>query len=129
MRKMWQRASSCRQSVAADVARDVNGRSSGCDSGLTEWGVDSVRPWPLVAAVGPSVGGRPGNERLSDLPVVAEGILDPAETPAMLFTYWIHLAGARRLGPLERGVRIVDDQQHPHRASAHRLWAEICVRR
>jgi hypothetical protein len=49
-----------------------------------ERALDLRRAGPSVRR--PSVRRWPGDHRLSDLPLVAEGILDPSEAPAMLFT-------------------------------------------
>src|ERR1017187_4701911 len=68
---------------------------------------------------GPAAGGSPGDERLADLPVVAEGVLDPAQQPAMLLADRIDPGGTGRHGPRHHGLRILDDQQDPRGGSAH----------
>lgn len=45
---------------------------------------------------------RPGAERLADLPVVAEGICDPPEQPAVLLLHRVDLRRAGCDGPLDR---------------------------
>jgi hypothetical protein len=49
---------------------------------------------------------------------VAEGILDPCQAPAMLFTHWVDLLGAGGDRPLDRKRGILDDQEHSHGAPA-----------
>ena len=74
--------------------------------------VVSARRWPLA-------------KRLADLPVVAEGVLDPAQQPAVGLVRRVDLGGAGGNGPPRRRCGVLDDQEHAHRAAAERLRAEV----
>src|SRR6266545_3352690 len=56
---------------------------------------------------------RPGDQRPADLPVVAEGVPDPAESPAVLLDDGVDHGGAGGDGPVEHGIGVVHDQQQP----------------
>src|SRR5215216_4596837 len=58
---------------------------------------------------------------------MTEGIRDPARQPAVLFTDRTDLGGARGHGAPERGLGIVDDQQHPRRGAAYSLGTMVGV--
>src|SRR5262245_43228448 len=73
--------------------------------------------------------GRPGDERLADLPVMAERVFDPPQEPAVLLAHGIDLGRSRLDGAAYRRCRIVDDQQHLHRPAPERLGAEVRVLR
>ena len=62
--------------------------------------------------------GRPLSERLADLPLMPEGILQPTEQPAMLLAYWRDLRGTESDRLLEYGLGILDDEQDPHGAAS-----------
>ena len=66
-------------------------------------------------------------ERASDLPMVAVGILDPAEAPAVFIRERPHLPGARRERFGDGRVRVLDDQRQPRGRAAERLRAEVEV--
>src|SRR5207249_1552724 len=64
--------------------------------------------------------------RLSpDLPVVAKRIVDPSQAPAECVANLHNLGCAGRHRVLAEGVRVLDDQQHPHRSAAQRLGTEV----
>src|SRR5262249_54875666 len=68
-------------------------------------------------------------ERTSDFPMMAERIDDAAEAPAVLVTNRSDLLRPSRHGPREHRVRILNDEHHPDRSAAKRLWTEIRVLR
>src|SRR4051812_762113 len=72
---------------------------------------------PPSMAAGPAAGRRPGDQRFADLPVMAEWIADAAEPPAVLLAHRINQSGAGGDRALNRGIRIIDDQQHEDRGT------------
>src|SRR5947207_14646784 len=60
--------------------------------------------------LGAGPGWWPRGQRFSDLPVVAERILDPAEQPIVSFGDRNDLRCACPHGPVDRRARMVDDQ-------------------
>ena len=88
--------------------------------------LEQLPPTPENAA---KLGGSAATgERLADLPVVAERVDDAAEAPAVRVARRRTPRSRPPRRPAHRRVRIVDDQQHPHRAAAQRLGAEVDVR-
>lgn len=69
-------------------------------------------------------------QRLADFPMVSEGIDNSSYAPAVwLVADGPNDGGSRCDGPFESGIRIVNDQHHPHRTTAKGLGAEIQVLR
>src|SRR5258707_8764551 len=91
--------------------------------------------WPRRARLNPDIRAvpganrRPGPDRLADLPVVPERVMDPAKQPAVLSRCRVHQRRPGRDGPVDGRLRVIDYQEHPGRRSADRLGAEVAVRR
>src|SRR5512132_103418 len=79
----------------------------------------SLTDWPSIRSAR-----RPRSGRLADLPLVAEGINDPADAPAVLVTYRGLLGRAGRNSPLQHHVGILDHEQGPARSTTDRLRTE-----
>src|SRR5262245_49785155 len=63
---------------------------------------------------------------LSDLPMVAKGINDASNAPAIaLIRDRPDYRGSGGDGPVEDGVRILDGQHHPRRTTAEGLRTEV----
>ena len=56
---------------------------------------------------------------------MSERVFDPPQQPTMFLGHRNDLHGAQPYGPLDYSVRILDNQQQPHRASAQRFRAEV----
>src|SRR5262249_61326741 len=99
---------------------------SGRPPALSQW--TRTGPWRerhfRRASMGVPARGRPRRQRPPDLPVMAERILDAAEEPAVLPFHRIPPPRAGLDRQLDRRLRVVDDEEHPHRRAAERLRAE-----
>src|SRR5919197_572453 len=71
----------------------------------------------------------PFAERLADLPVMSEGVLDSSQQPTVFLFHPSDLRRTQLHGPPDHEARILDDQQQAYGASAQRLRAEVLVRR
>ena len=122
------RKASTYSSMSAADSVTPRGRTSATAARTAATSATVAARSPLSAGVESGAVRRPAAERLADLPVVAEGVLDPAQAPAVLVGDGGDLAGAGLDRPAHRGLRVVDDQQHPDAAAAERLGAEVAVR-
>lgn len=68
--------------------------------------------------------GRPCGDRRADLPLVPEGVDNPAETPAVLIPNRRRLPRARRDRLRDDVIGVVDDKQSSARRAGHGLGAE-----
>ena len=83
----------------------------------------SLTDWPSIRSAR-----RPSSGRLADLPLVAEGIDDPADAPAVLVGDRGGFGRAGRKSLRQQPVGIVDDEQGAARATTDRLRAEPPMR-
>ena len=66
----------------------------------------------------------PHTERSADLPLVAEGVGDSTQTPAVVLAHRSDFGSTRPHGLILHGVGIIDDKQRRARRATYRSGAE-----